>query len=275
VKRVVLSGGEPRLHPKLQQILSYYRKNVDSVIVVSNGYNLCRQEIAQLIKSGATGLAISLDSINPNESILLRETPFNLHRQIISNLKDIPKHFKDFELGINAVVSHVTANWKSVHDLLEFGYSIGVDYVKFQPIFDDGHVKLNAPHLMLTGADFRNLLRIGALLGTFQHPLTNPLGFWKNVADLAKGRALSPKSCSLGHKHYIALRNKLNICYWLDAVSFGKTTEALDAKNVASVKRKFENYKAKCKVDFHCFCTQELSHVWKNEGSNDFDYSLL
>ena len=265
-KRVVLSGGEPRLHPKLPQILSYYKKMVNSIIIISNGYGLGRKEIAQLIRHGATGVAVSLDSINPKESILIRETPLNIHRQIISNLKDVGAHHRDFELGINAVVSHVTANWKSVRDLLEFGQTIGVDYVKFQPIFDDSYVRLNAPHLMLTASDFQELLRIGSLLETLRHPLTNPSGFWKNIADLAAGKELSSASCSLGSKHSIAVRHNLSVCYWLDTISFGDTSSALEVKDVRYTEKSFEKAKTKCKVDFHCFCTQELSHIWTNKG---------
>jgi molybdenum cofactor biosynthesis enzyme MoaA len=242
---------------------------VSSVIIITNGYGLNKKEIVQLIEQGATGVAVSLDSIDPIESILVRETPLNIHRQIISNLKDASELHRDFELGINSVVSHVTANWKSVRDLLEFGETIGVDYVKFQPIFDDGHVKRNAPHLMLTASDSQELLRIGTLLGTVRHPLTNPSGFWKNVADLAAGRELSSTSCSLGHKHTIAVRNNLGICYWLNAISFGDTATTLETKDARNTKKSFEKAKIKCKVDFHCFCTQGLSHVWRNEGRDD------
>ena len=268
-KRIVLSGGEPCLHPKLPQILSYYKKIVDSVIVMSNGYGLGRKEIAQLVGYGATGITVSLDSINPNESKLIRETPLNMHRQIVSNLKDIGEHHRDFELGINAVVSHITAKWKSVHNLLEFGQTIGVDYIKFQPIFDDGYVRLNAPHLMLTASDSQELFRIGSLLETLCHPLTNPSGFWKNLSDLTVGKELSSASCNLGSNHSIAIRNNLSVCYWLDKVSYGKVTSTLEVQDMSKTRNSFEEAKARCKVDFHCFCAQELSHIWETKGRAD------
>jgi molybdenum cofactor biosynthesis enzyme MoaA/predicted O-methyltransferase YrrM len=266
-KRIVLSGGEPRLHPKLNQILSHYKKLVDSVIIISNGYGLDVQEISQLVDYGATGIAVSLDSVDQNLSRLTRQTPLKIHRQIIANLKEIADSHRNFELGINAVVSHVTANCKNVQDLLEFGQSIGVDYVKFQPIFDDGYVTINPPDLILTVSDSKELLRISSLINSAQYSRTNPPEFWKNVADLASGKQLSAESCGIGDKHSIAIRENLAVCYWLNTISFGNSTRSLDQKKVQCARKNFEKAKIKCKVDFHCFCTQELSHVWRNEGN--------
>ena len=263
-ERIVISGGEPRLHPKLPQILSHYRRIVDSVIVISNGYGLDRPEIRRLVELGATGITFSLDSALPDESMLTRGTTAVIHRKIISSLLDICKHQRDFELGINSVVSHVTANWKTVSKMLEFGYMLGVDFVKFQPIFDDGYVRLNAPGLMLTPSDSPKLSKISILLETIKHPSTNPPGFWKNIAALVIGKQLSSACCGLGHRQSLVIENNINICYWLRNISFGNVGLSLEPKNVRKVKRSFESAKLRCKVDFQCFCTQSLSHVWKN-----------
>jgi len=139
-----------------------------------------------------------------------------------------------------------------------------VDFVKFQPIFNDGYVERNAPYLMLSPSDSSQLLDIGTRLTTIDHPKTNPPGFWKNVADLAAGKELSPASCGLGPRHSIVVRNNLNVCYWLDSVSFGNTVSKLESEQVLAVRRCFESAKLKCNVDFHCFCTQDLTHVWEN-----------
>src|SRR6266516_2486593 len=39
-QRVVLSGGEPRLHPHLKRILSHYHLLVDQVVVITTVYGL-------------------------------------------------------------------------------------------------------------------------------------------------------------------------------------------------------------------------------------------
>jgi MoaA/NifB/PqqE/SkfB family radical SAM enzyme len=264
-ERIVLSGGEPRLHPQLLEVLSHYRRLVNEVVIMTNGYGLDRQEVSRLTEHGATGVTVSLDSTLPGQSMLTRETSSDIHRQIVFNLKDICEHPREFELGINSVVSHVTANWKTVRKVLEFGQMLGVDFVKFQPIFNDGYVELNAAHLMLSPSDSPQLLDIGRRLSTIEHPKTNPSGFWKNIADLAAGKELSSKSCGLGPWHSIAVRNNLSVCYWLGNVSFGNTSSKLENESALVIKRSFEVAKLKCKVGFHCFCTQDLSHIWENQ----------
>lgn len=264
-ERIVLSGGEPRLHPQLPQILAHYKKLVDSVIVLSNGHELDRQDVSRLRRHGATGITVSIDSLQPEESMLIRETPSSIHRRIISNLKAICEQPRKFELGINAVVSHVTANWKTVREILEFGQMLEVDFVKFQPIFDDGYAGRNAPYLLLTPSDSSQLLDIGMHLATIEHPKTNPSGFWNNIADLARGKQLSPSSCGLGPRHSISVRSNLNVCYWLNTVSFGNTVSKLDIEHALTTRKNFESAKLKCKVGFHCFCNQDLSHIWENQ----------
>lgn len=268
-ERIVLSGGEPRLHPQLPKILDHYRRLVSSVNVISNGFGLDSNEVNRLTDNGATGFTVSLDSTISEEAMLTRETSSKIHRQVISNLKKICDQPRDFELGINSVVSSVTANWNTVSEILELGQKLGLDFVKFQPIFDDGYVGLNALHLMLSPLDSPKLLYIGKQLATIKHPKTNPPEFWKNIADLAMGRELSSMSCSLGSRYSIAVRNNLNICYWLNTISFGNTGSNLESETVLRVKREFELSKLKCRVDFHCFCTQNLFHVWKNRRTTE------
>jgi hypothetical protein len=34
-------------------------------------------------------------------------------------------------------------------------------------------------------------------------------------------------------------------------------------KTVSEIREGFESEKLGCMVDFHCFCTQNVSHTWK------------
>ena len=132
-----------------------------------------------------------MDSINAMESFLTRRTPPALHGKILRGIADIAGSGRNFELGINCTVSHVTANWITVHDMLKFGAALDVDFVKFQPIFDDGYVSGNSPDLLLGAGDAEQLLEIARRLGTVRRPPTNPPGFWRDVAALAGGRTAS------------------------------------------------------------------------------------
>ena len=261
-KRIVLSGGEPRLHPQLSEILAYYSKYADALIILTNGYGLNRKEILRLKKLGATGITVSLDSIYSNESKETRGIPFNYHQKTISHLIEISKHKKEFEIGLNSVVSHITANWKTVKGILEFAQSLHLDFVKFQPIFTDGYVEQNAPSLMLSPSDYGSIMEICECLDTIEHPQTNPPEFWRNLGDLITGKRLSSRSCVLGKNQSIGIGKDLKICYWLKSGRFGKTNHIFSPNHVDTVRRSFEIEKLNCEVDSRCFCMQPISHVW-------------
>jgi molybdenum cofactor biosynthesis enzyme MoaA len=262
-QRVVLSGGEPRLNPHLKQVLSHYRQLVEQVVVITNGYGLDTTEVSRLVQAGATGITVSLDSIFSEVTIATRETPPAVHAKILSNLEKIAAGARTFELGINSVVSHPTANWENVRALLQWGLNLRVDFVKFQPVFDDGYVGRNAPELKLSPSDIPALLEISDSVDSISHPPTNPREFWKDLAELTSGEELPSRACGLGPRHSILTRDKLNICYWLDSASFGVGSEPVTATSVADVRSRFEDEKLKCRVGFHCFCTQNIGHKWK------------
>jgi molybdenum cofactor biosynthesis enzyme MoaA len=262
-QRVVLSGGEPRLHPHLKEILSHYRKLVGQVVVITNGYGLDTTEVSRLLQHGATGITVSLDSVSSDKARATRETSQALHAKILTNLETIAKGDRLFELGINSVVSHPTANWPNVRTLLRWGQNIGVDFVKFQPVFDDGYVGQNAPELKLGASDVPTLFEISNSLDSISHPPTNPSEFWKDLAKLASGEELPSQACGLGPRHSILTGQKLNVCYWLDSASFGGPFDLLTANSASEVRARFTDEKLKCKVGFHCFCTQNIGHEWK------------
>jgi MoaA/NifB/PqqE/SkfB family radical SAM enzyme len=262
-QRIVLSGGEPRLHPHIKQILSHYRQFVDQVIVITNGYGLDMTEVSSLLQSGATGITLSLDSVFSDMATATRETSRALHAKILVNLEKIAKADRLFELGINSVVSHPTANWPNVRALLEWGLNLKVDFVKFQPVFDDGYVSQNAPELKLSPFDGPALLEISDSVESISHPPTNPSEFWRDLAELASGERLPSRTCGLGPRHSILTGQKFNICYWLDSASFVGPSDLLTADSASAVRARFADEKLKCKVGFHCFCTQNIGHKWK------------
>lgn len=265
IKRVVISGGEPRLHPELEQILSYYANLIDEVVIITNGYGLTPSIISRLLQAGATGVTVSLDSVDPMETYLTRATPPQTHKEILSNLRAISEMPKNFEFGINSVVSHITANWMTVSGVLEFGKQVGVESVKFQPIFDDGYASKYASHLLLTSEDVDSLLEVADKLDTIEHPLTNPAEFWVDIATLAGGNLLPPHKCSLGPLQSISVRGNLGICFWVDSSSYGSSSCVITTSDLQRVQTHFEDEKKKCKVGFHCFCMQEIDHKWLKE----------
>jgi molybdenum cofactor biosynthesis enzyme MoaA len=261
-ERVVLSGGEPRLHPQLLKILSYYRSMTPEVIVITNGYGLDESEANQLVEAGATGITISMDSTDPEEASYTRMVPTSLFSQLMRTLERISGSGIELEIGVTSVASSVTANWRTLQNLLAFATQIRASFVKFQPVFDDGYLGRKAPDLMLTRRDVPSLLKIAEKIDGVEHPQTNPPGFWYDIASLLYGKTLSPSACGLGPRQSIAIRGRLCICFWLESITYGNTQEILSEEKVTEVRTQFDDAKRVCRVGFQCFCTQNLSHVW-------------
>lgn len=258
-RRVVISGGEPRLHPRIRDILDHYRDIVNEVVIITNGYGLGAEEVGSLLDAGATGMTVSLDSVNAMESFMTRRTPPATHREILHSLEEMAGPGRRFELGINATVTSITSSWITVEALLRFGARLGLDFVKFQPVFDDGYVSANSPDLMLGADDVPLLLEVASKLETVTHPPTNPPGFWADVAELAGGGSLHPSGCALEPSDAIAVRGRLAMCYRVESSRYG----SLDRHGYATAASRFMAAKQRCDVGFHCFCNQGMGHTWR------------
>ncbi len=265
-RRVVLSGGEPLLHPQLKQILLYYGRNVDQVVVLTNCYLLDGQKALRALSWGATGFTVSLDSVRPSEAAWTRSTPPALLNRVKANLQSIADLPRPFELDINATVTHVTANRHSVKALLEFAAELGIDTVKFQPVFDDGYAGRNCPELLLADRDVPGLLEVAQLVGDVTLPRTNPSGFWTDVAQLASGGELDPKACQLGDRQSILVDGRLSVCYWADSVYTQTPSIPLGRDVVRGTRIRFKHIRETCAVASHCFCNQSLSHQWNKRS---------
>ncbi len=64
---VTLSGGEPLLHPDVDEIVSTIRRRDMIATIITNGYLLTADRITRLNRSGLDHLQISLDNVVPDE----------------------------------------------------------------------------------------------------------------------------------------------------------------------------------------------------------------
>jgi MoaA/NifB/PqqE/SkfB family radical SAM enzyme len=63
---VTLSGGEPLLHPDLDQIIRHIRGHGQIATLITNGYLLSRERIRRLNRAGLDHLQISIDNVIPD-----------------------------------------------------------------------------------------------------------------------------------------------------------------------------------------------------------------
>lgn len=64
VKRVNITGGEPLLHPKLNDIVKEFAKVTECVALNTNASLLTKKKIIQLAKDGVSALKIGIDSVS-------------------------------------------------------------------------------------------------------------------------------------------------------------------------------------------------------------------
>src|SRR5437879_7526214 len=64
---VTISGGEPLLHPELDEIIRRIRRHGIIAGLITNGYLLTPERIARLNRAGLDHLQISIDNVMPDE----------------------------------------------------------------------------------------------------------------------------------------------------------------------------------------------------------------
>jgi MoaA/NifB/PqqE/SkfB family radical SAM enzyme len=98
---VTMSGGEPLLHPDLDDIIRRIREDGMIATVITNGYLLTRARIHRLNRAGLDHLQISIDNLTPDDVS-------------VKSLKVLDKKlewladFAEFDVTINSVVGAAT-----------------------------------------------------------------------------------------------------------------------------------------------------------------------
>ena len=64
---ITISGGEPLLHPELDQIIRAIRSHGAIATIITNGYLLTPERIERLNRAGLEHLQISIDNVMPDE----------------------------------------------------------------------------------------------------------------------------------------------------------------------------------------------------------------
>jgi MoaA/NifB/PqqE/SkfB family radical SAM enzyme len=98
---VTLTGGEPLLHPKLDELVAHVVSHGMVCTMISNGYAFTRRWIDRLNRAGLTLVQISIDNLEPNE---VSEKSLS---KIAKRLVQLKQHAR-FGVNVNAVLGSCT-----------------------------------------------------------------------------------------------------------------------------------------------------------------------
>src|SRR5689334_2525114 len=136
---ITISGGEPLLHPELDEIIRRIRENRAVAGMITNGYLLVPDRIERLNRAGLEWLQISIDNVNPDD---VSKKSLKVLDKKLQMLAD----YADFHVNINSVVGGGVHNPQDALTIgkraLELGFSSTIGIIhdgegQLQPLKDD------------------------------------------------------------------------------------------------------------------------------------------
>src|SRR5271168_1694001 len=94
---ITISGGEPLLHPELDDIIRRIRKNGMIAGLITNGYFLVPERIQRLNHAGLEWLQISIDNVTPDDVS-------KKSLKVLDKKLELLAEHADFHVNINSVV---------------------------------------------------------------------------------------------------------------------------------------------------------------------------
>ena len=130
---ITISGGEPLLHPELDQIISRIRKRGIIAGLITNGYLLVADRIERLNRAGLEWLQISIDNVTPDEVS-------KKSLKVLDKKLELLAEYADFHVNINSVVGGGVRN---PQDALTIGKrALGLGFSSTIGIIHDGSGQL-------------------------------------------------------------------------------------------------------------------------------------
>ena len=186
---ITISGGEPLMHPELDEVIRHIRKRGMIAGLITNGFFLNRERIERLNDAGLEHLQISIDNAAPDE--VSKKSLKSLDGRL-----EMLSEWAEFQVNINSVLGSGVKNsedaLKIAHRALELGFTSTVGIIHDH----DGQLKPLAPR---DQEIFEEIMTLGkrsfSRFNEFQH-------------NVAKGREHDWK-CRAGSRYLYICENGL------------------------------------------------------------------
>ncbi|HZS53004.1 MAG TPA: radical SAM protein [Bryobacteraceae bacterium] len=156
---ITFSGGEPTLHPHLDELIARARKRDAIATIITNGYLLTPDRIKRLNKAGLDYLQISIDNVQPDE--VSKKSLKVLDRKL-----QWLAEYAEFDVTINSVLGSDIRHPEDAYQIaarsrqLGFGSTVG--------IIHDGSGQLESLNGAQTGV-YERIMALGSGLFSFAH----------------------------------------------------------------------------------------------------------
>ncbi len=145
---ITLSGGEPMLHPDLDEIIRRIRRRGAIATLITNGYLLTAERIRQLNRAGLDYLQISIDNVNPDETS-------KKSLKVLDRKLELLAEHAEFAVNVNSVLGSPVRNPQDARTIAQRARALGL--TSTVGILHDGQGQLRplaADHLTI----YRDLL---------------------------------------------------------------------------------------------------------------------
>jgi MoaA/NifB/PqqE/SkfB family radical SAM enzyme len=162
---IVISGGEPLLHPELDEIVRRIRSRGIIAGLITNGYLLVPERIQRLNRAGLDHLQISIDNVTPDEVS-------NKSLKVLDKKLQWLREHADFHVNINSVIGAGVRNQGDALTVakraLELGFSSTVGIIHD----DSGQLKPLSPDAQVIFHEIKRLSKLSyARLNGFQEKI--------------------------------------------------------------------------------------------------------
>ena len=234
---VTLSGGEPVLHPELDEIIAHMRTYPIIVGMITNGYLLTADRIQRLNRAGLDHLQISIDNVMPDD------VSKKSLKVLDKKLQLLAEH-ADFHVNINSVVGGGTRN---PHDALVVGRrAVQLGFTSTIGIIHDGDGQLRPlgdeereVYLKMKGLEKSNYARFNWFQDNIAHGRPNN---WK-----CRAGARYLYICEDGLVHYCSQQR-------------GYPGVPLERYSVEDIRREFRTGKS-CAPHCTVSCVHQVSYM--------------
>jgi MoaA/NifB/PqqE/SkfB family radical SAM enzyme len=132
---ITISGGEPMLHPQLDEIIAHIRRREAIATLITNGYLLTAERIRRLNRVGLDYLQISIDNVSPDE------TSKKSLKVLDRKLQALAEH-AEFAVTVNSVLGGPVRNPQDALTVAQRARALGL--TSTVGILHDGEGQLRA-----------------------------------------------------------------------------------------------------------------------------------